>query len=600
MKSGISFFNAGFFRSNLKRFWPLWAAYFGILYVSLPLVTLLSGGNTESLLPTLRNYCGASCTVSNFFIGILAAMAAFSFMYNSRTVGMISSLPVRRGAVFTSAFLSGLLPVLAVNLLIAILTVLPAIGNNTAVAVQSVLVWFGVWSLQFFIFYCIATITAMVTGMLVALPVLYAIFNFLIPGIEMLIKWTLQIFSFGYSASGTAVTLFASPAAFIIETCSDIEAPWYNNAGPFIAKPLQYGHWATLAFYALAAVVCAVIALLMFRRREIERTGDVVAVKRLRPVFKYGVTACAALGLGLVFYAIFREFDLQDSGSPVLMSLTMILGAFIGYFASDMLLKKSFHVFRGNWRGFIAVAVICTAFVICCDADVFGVEGYVPDADDIEKVVIEGYDVHYEATQDLDEITDLHRAVIADRDKYERINVDTFGVDRGYEYFEIRYHLKSGRVVSREYSLAYDLKTGDPNVTSFRTIVNRVDAVLDRYTPSVEVNEKNIIYAGVRWDTWGEDNDGILNSTDLTPEQLCDLYYNAVIPDIKNGGYRTDREFINCEIYISFELADGGTLGGSYDSGSYDALTIHVDPNEPLTVQWIRDNLGWDIYPDVK
>jgi len=585
MKSRISFFNAGFFKSNVKRFWPLWAVYFAALFLAVPIQAVLADGDTAVLLGTLADLCAVPAVVSNFLMGILTAMAVFSFMYNTRTVGMISSLPVRREAVFTSAFLSGLVPVLAINVIIALLTFLSGMRDNTVIVLKSVLVWLGVFSMQFFIFYGIAVITAMMTGMLIGLPILYGVFNFLVPGVEMLLSLVVQLFTFGLVDFGTPFTLFFSPAAFLAAFCTHIQTPWRNGSGDYVISALKYEYFGTLAIYCLAAVLLVFIALLMFRKRETERTGDVIAVKSLRPVFKYGVTVCFSLGIGLLLYAIFGEFG-SENGSALLISVTMIIGAFIGYYASDMLLSKSFHVFRGNWKGFLIVAVLCIVFVVCCDLDVFGIESYVPDGDDIQMITLSSYDAEYETESEFEPILELHKNIIEDKDKYLAEGGEWYC---DVQYCNIDYCLKSGRVISRSYALSY-IDDSDRNIEAMNAILNCADVVLDRYTPEHAMTAQSISYASVFWNQWSENYESeICEQLDLTSEQLLDVYNNAVVPDIKNGGYRTDREFIeNIDINISFTV--------NYD----EYYTIRVDPNEPLTVQWIRDNLGWDIYSTVK
>ena len=42
MKSKISFFNAGLFRSTLRRFWPLWTIHFAGWLLFLPVLTLMN------------------------------------------------------------------------------------------------------------------------------------------------------------------------------------------------------------------------------------------------------------------------------------------------------------------------------------------------------------------------------------------------------------------------------------------------------------------------------------------------------------------------------------------------------------------------------
>lgn len=116
MKSKISFFNAGLFRSTLRRFWPLWTIHFAGWLLFLPVLTLMNnlGPNksTNFIFAICESAVFASSVVA-FIMAILAAMAVFSFMYSSRSTGLIASLPVRREAIFGSAWLGGVFAVLA-------------------------------------------------------------------------------------------------------------------------------------------------------------------------------------------------------------------------------------------------------------------------------------------------------------------------------------------------------------------------------------------------------------------------------------------------------------------------------------------------------
>ena len=43
MKSKISFFNHGLFKSTLRRFWPLWVVHFVGWFLFMPMMTLMNG-----------------------------------------------------------------------------------------------------------------------------------------------------------------------------------------------------------------------------------------------------------------------------------------------------------------------------------------------------------------------------------------------------------------------------------------------------------------------------------------------------------------------------------------------------------------------------
>ena len=57
----------------------------------------------------------------------------------------------------------------------------------------------------------------------------------------------------------------------------------------------------------------------------------------------------------------------------------MVAGwAVVGYFVAEMLLKKSFRVFKA-WKGAAAMTAVLLVLCLACLLDLFGVEGRVPD-----------------------------------------------------------------------------------------------------------------------------------------------------------------------------------------------------------------------------
>ena len=83
---------------------------------------------------------------------------------------------------------------------------------------------------------------------------------------------------------------------------------------------------------------------------------------------------CTAIGLsftlGLVIYLLIFS---TTAVKPVGLAICFIIGGFVGYFAADMLISKSFKVFH-RYKGFLVYAVVVAAFVACLEYDVMGYE----------------------------------------------------------------------------------------------------------------------------------------------------------------------------------------------------------------------------------
>lgn len=587
MRSKISFFNAGLFRSTLRRFWPLWTIHFAGWLLFLPVLTLMNnlGPNksTNFIFAICESAVFASSVVA-FIMAILAAMAVFSFMYSSRSTGLIASLPVRREAIFGSAWLGGVFAVLASNLVIALLTFLFSLGATTsaALAFKAVCIWLGVYSMQFILFFGIASLTAVMTGSIAVLPILYIIFNFLAVGMESIIRLDFSCLIWGMSnGSFDCVLDFLSPLVYMVGSfVPDVE---YNT--PYVADTLgslldrecvavTYSHWLPTVIYCLVGLIFSAAALMVFRKRRMESAGDVVAVRCMHPVFKYGVTVCSALCGGLLLYTVLFALFESRSASVFIMILSMIIFAFIGYFGAKMLLEKSFHVFRGSWVGFIVVCCLCAVFTLCCDLDVCGIGAYVPKEGSIKSITV--YQTgSVEDPAIIENYRQLHEKIVSYKDEYEHI---VYSDDTESIMFE--YKLKNGRTVSREYTLPMD----DENVERYYELANTPNLLLERFSPSIPADEEHcsqaILYIG--------DNQII----DLTPAQAIDFYRNALLPDIKAGHKVISRTYddIIATMYITFEQEID-------NSRYYDSQDIVVEITTDCTecISWIKDNLGIDI-----
>ena len=595
MKSKISFFNAGIFKSMLKRFWPLWTAYFAVWFMCLPLPLLVARlqGVKESAVTVVTAAMKTSVeasVVSGFLMGILAAMAVFGFLYNSRSCGMIASTPVRREAVFCSAYLAGVLPVLAANLFIAVLNWLFTLssGIEGACIFKMNAILFAVNSMEFLIFFSISAFIAMLTANIVALPVLYLIFNFVFLGMEYVVRMLYGMFIFGYSDLPDCVLEFMSPLIYLF---TRIGINVNISTG---SAAVSLTNWSALLGYIIAAVVFSVAALLLYRKRRMESAGDVIAVNSLRPVFKFCVTACAALCFGLLFFVIISTLFTSLSMSMLVLSAGLIIGAFIGYFASEMLLKKSFHVFKGSWKGFVITAVLCIVFAFVCVTDLFDLSSQLPDADDIEAISCssESRGVDIKNRSDIEALLKVNKAIIADRDKYEGLD-DTDLENTGY--VSIRYKLKDGRVICRGYTLLID-----DNYKAYYEVLSSENIVKDIFTPEVPVTVQNVYDASFEYPS----STGEMNTISLTPEQAVDFYENALMKDIENGAKKplipetaetgnNDDGFVTGS-YVYIELVS--TPDTANEEDTYDSLVIEIDADCTECIAWVKANLNIDLH----
>ena len=588
MKSKISFFNPGLFKSTLRRFWPLWVVHFAGWFLAMPMLTLINsiGSNRyDDFVFTISESAIFAAPIVAFIMAIISAMAVFSFMYSSRSTGLVASLPIRREAVFGTVWLGGVCTVIGSNIVVALLTFLFSLGAdvNSALAFKAVCTWLGVYSMQFILFFGIASITAVMTGSIVVLPILYVIFNFFVFGMEVIIRTHFSYLIWGMAnLSYDSILDFLSPIIYItgdfIPEVSYRTIPYAFDSFSSLSATREctafiFDHWLPVIIYCVVGLIFSAAALVMFRKRRMESAGDVIAVRCLRPVFKYGVAACSALCGGLLLYAMLYSLFNVPALSVVIMIPSMIVFAFIGYFGAKMLLEKSFHVFRGGWVGFIVLCCLCAVFTLCCDLDVFGIGSYVPEVSEIESISM------YSAGEikQPDAIKcyrDLQLKILSQKEKYEKLD-ENFDSNASIMF---SYTLKNGRTITREYVIPGD----DEIYEEYYDLMNSPAVLIERFTPRILVTAEHCHYA-VLWTENGYE-------VELTPEQFVDFYENALIPDIKAG-----RKIIGGDVYYLATMEV--TLVSSDESNldDYYNLTIDINVDCAECIAWIQQNLNIEL-----
>ena len=123
----------------------------------------------------------------------------------------------------------------------------------------------------------------------------------------------------------------------------------------------------------------------MYRTRHIESAGDVVAVKVVRPVFRYGFAFCAGLTGGVWSAALLSQ------NSPAALTFWVVFWGVIGCFAAEMLLKKSFRVLRA-WGGSLCMGAVLLALCLSVSMDWYGYESRVPAPAQVTQVQVWGLD----------------------------------------------------------------------------------------------------------------------------------------------------------------------------------------------------------------
>ncbi|MFR1052685.1 MAG: hypothetical protein ACLSE7_13265 [Lachnospirales bacterium] len=585
---GKGWFNLTLFQKNLTRFWPIWAVYAAVLFFLLPMEIILYGGRgyTRSRLISavtgqVFNATSASIPVGVIF-GLLTAMALFSYLMNSRSAGMLHALPIRREGLFLTNWVSGLCFFLVPDLVITLITLAAeaAVGAGSA---MPVLRWFLAQTSVSMFFFCLAVFCAMFTGHILALPVFYGIINALVMGIFVLTDTAMEILLVGFDVgtlSGSDLGRWCTPA---------LQLNYLLRYDTFYDETLEMQSFssastaAALGYCVVLGAIFTLVALTVYRCRQLERAGDLVTVGWVRPVFQYGLGVCGGVALGILLYMNF--FDRFGAWSFILLA---VVCAVVCAFAGRMLLKKTLRVFADGWKGCAVLAGVLLLVLAGVRLDPAGYQIWTPEADAVESVWFSGvnsasYDggsyADYTITdpEEIAAVVDLHGAITRRLDDLKQDSESSGTYDRdSYQtetatFLRLRYTLKDGRTVSRRYDSlpirAEALTDPDSYASKLERFINRPERIRATYLPFGAEVRRVEVSGGSLSNTGASDQEGgRYGSYDLSAQQ-AQVLWKAVQEDLDAG--RIGRRYLlddrerqeNCfvsdiELYFSWPVVE--------------------------------------------
>ena len=185
-----------------------------------------------------------------------------------------------------------------------------------------------------------------------------------------------------------------------------------------------------------------ILTYFVYKFRKIEACGDVAAFKSFRVIIKYSVVLSATILSLSLLIAVGLGWTVA--------SITTFVVCGIVYFACEMLLSKSFKVFK-TYKGYLIFsAIIAAAICFFAFTTVFGYETRVPQPDKVENVVfgreMENYDCALKDGEHIALVMGMHEEFIENRETFGELD------ERANLY--LTYTLKDGKRISRRYTVS--------------------------------------------------------------------------------------------------------------------------------------------------
>ncbi len=558
-------FNGTALKKDITRFAPFWALYLiGGLMISQPVMSSFSvdRSSVANLVNDLSSFIGGFGTI-NFFYAMLVAQLVFGDMFNGKLCNALHAMPLRRESWFTAHLASGLLFSLVPNFILS-LGILPYLREYWYTA----FLWLLGMEMHYLFFFGLAAFSMHCTGNRFSAIVVYVILNFF----SILVLWFVNsmyapmlygvVFHYeNFLLFSPVIMLCIEPQYFSVThlgecPCYDYNYAYAKEVSAHLTRWEGLGDsWGYLGILTVLGAVFLVLALVLYRKRNLESAGDFVAFQPMKPIFWVIFTLCAGgamqfigteiMGLGLLGGYIF-----------------LALGLLCGYFVSQMFLARSIKVFQKRTFLYLGIFLVVFALsVVLTDLDALGVERYIPKTDRVEAVYVGGSDISY--VQDLDKLEEssLKNAfIIRDPQKIDQArNIHQLliqegaGGGRDYKSIYVVYFLESGLRVTRR----YETPVGSDACIAYWQLINRKEAIFG--FDSLEALQSAALYA--------EGSTGKFQSAELQ-ELLAAMWADAQQSNIINDSQyhrhahkETNGPQISVRLYFQ---GNGGTYNQYY------------------------------------
>ena len=374
MKLKTSFFNWTVFKKDIVRYFPAWLVYCiaGLLLSRGSLFGLQENYHTARQLAESTGFM----SIINLGYAMVIAMLVFGDLFKSRMCNALHALPIRRESWFVTHTAAALAMGIAPNLLVTLLMV-PSLGGLWYIA----FLWLAMMTMAYIFFLGLAIFSMLCVGRRFAAATMYLLLNF---G-AMLVRWIVNDLImphlYGvvmrpepFNLFSPVVHLFSLESLWTLKHAANCSCRYHYDYVRYHDVSFQgYGEgWGYLWILLAVGVAALVGALALYRRRQLERAGDFVAVKSLKTV----LSLIAAVFAGMIF-SLFGGYVLLVLGMPV------------GFFLCRMLLERRVKVFGGkNWLRLVALMAAFAIFIGLGVVDVLGITRRVPNIDRVESVTV--------------------------------------------------------------------------------------------------------------------------------------------------------------------------------------------------------------------
>lgn len=586
MISKTSLFNKGIYKSTMRRY--AWGSvlYAILLFLFTGMMILLNEdpqhvnaywsnrghstllGNEYMIFPMLMSIA----------VPTVAGLLIFRFIHSKKTSVFVHSLPVKRGANYVSSVLAALtLMVVPVVLNAVILMIMSVSAYSLHFTIGQCITWMLLNLFSIFVMFSCVCFVAVITGNsfgMIGLNVLSHSIGLILAAAFTMVS---EVFLYGFAGEENLLEK-------VYDNTFITRIPTIMTHWGYAEEKVLTGYITDIVIFLAAALVLYVVSGILYNRRRMETAEDVAGFSCLNHIFKHLVTFVGAIGA----FAIFC-FSIYDN-PPVLWLMVLVISAVV-YFGSEMLLKKTFRVWRSykGYAGFLAVF----ALVMCLFAftSFFGFETYVPEKAEVKSAAVYNY---YRNEKPLISNADIvNKAIIIHNEMIENREVIP---EREYSTrIHIEYTLENGKTVHRAYRINDDqLHKAMNSLYENEEYKEKLEEI---FTPMESVY-KATLQSGGNFTATIDDSEQVNELVKCIKKDVENLNYSRINCD--GWSFSVELHYVPVKNNVirlnGAEVTESVIAGMAEDSKDIRIEYMYqgINANYTNTINWIRENGYWD------
>lgn len=363
-----------------------------------------------------------------FVLPVLVSILLFKYTNEEKSSSFIHGLPISKRKLYITNILTGIvmyvIPFL-VNLIIILLLNLGEMGKY--LQFTDIIKWFGICMLYNTIFFAFATFIGTFCASKISHGILTYILMYAPVGVLVLTSAITENILYGFKGLSSNFEEFTKlPFIKIIEDFREMSSYYLSQTIEF--------ETSTIIIYITSIIVMLVLGYFIYKKRKLEITKEFIAFKGIRSFVKYAATFLVNLLSYMYFYDVIGKHNIRTLLASFIITL-------IAYLIIEMILKKTYKVFK-SIIGFIVYAVIITITFVILSTGAFGYETRIPKAENVEEVSfkVRNETINFKEKQNIENIINFQQKLVDEKKK-------------GYTEYTIEYKLKGGRKITRKYDI---------------------------------------------------------------------------------------------------------------------------------------------------